>query len=126
MDRTIVKTDSAPAAIGPYSQAVVAAGLVFCTGQIALDPQSGAIPPGLEAQTHRVLANLQAVLKAAGSDLSKVVKTTVFVRDMNDFAKLNAIYATYFKDKPPARSTVEVSRLPRDVLVEIEAIALSG
>lgn len=126
MDRTIITTASAPAAIGPYSQAVAANGLVFCSGQIALDPQSGEIPAGLEAQTHRVLANLQAVLAAAGSDLSKVVKTTVFVRDMNDFAKLNAIYATYFRDKPPARSTVEVSRLPRDVLVEIEAIAVTG
>lgn len=119
----VIRTDSAPAAIGPYSQAVVANGLVFCSGQIAIDPKSGDIPPALEAQMHQVLSNLRAVLAASGSSLAHVVKTTVFVRNMSDFAQINAIYASYFPEKPPARSTVEVSRLPRDVLVEIEATA---
>jgi 2-iminobutanoate/2-iminopropanoate deaminase len=119
----VVRTESAPAAIGPYSQAIVANGFVFCSGQIAIEPKSGDIPPGLEAQAHQVLKNLKEVLAASGSSIAQVVKTTVFVRNMGDFAQINAIYASYFPDRPPARSTVEVSRLPRDVLVEIEAIA---
>lgn len=124
MTKTVIQTDQAPAAIGPYSQAIAVDKFIFCTGQIALSPTNEPVPTAVVDQTHRVLRNLQAVLTAAGSDLSNVVKTTVFVKNMDDFAAINAVYAEYFKDKPPARSTVEVSRLPRDVLVEIEAIAI--
>ena len=123
-DRTIVQTTKAPAAVGPYAQGVVAAGLVFCSGQLPIDPASGTVPDGVEAQTTQSLANLGAVLEAGGASLSTVVKTTVFLKDMNQFAAMNAVYATFFPDGPPARSTVEVARLPRDVLVEVEAIAL--
>lgn len=123
--RTVISTGSAPAAIGPYSQAIVAGELVFCSGQIPLDPQSGQlVGDDIEDQTRRVLANLQAVLEAAGSSLEHVVKTTIFLHDMSDFQIVNSIYAEYFGDEPPARSTVQVARLPRDVRVEIEAIAL--
>jgi 2-iminobutanoate/2-iminopropanoate deaminase len=125
--RTIVATEQAPAAIGPYSQAIVAASLVFCSGQIPLDPASGQIVEGgIESQTRRVLDNLIAVLQAAGSSPEQVVKTTIFLADMNDFATVNTIYAEYFGAEPPARSTVQVARLPRDVRVEVEAIALGG
>ena len=127
MSRIVVQTDSAPKAIGPYSQAIVANGFVFCSGQIPLDPATGAIVEGgIEAQTHQVLKNLSAVLQAAGASLSQVVKTTVFLQSMGDFAAMNAIYATYFIDAehPPGRSTVEVARLPRAALVEIEAVAV--
>ena len=125
--RTIVATEQAPAAIGPYSQAIAAAGLVFCSGQIPLDPASGQIVEGdIESQTRRVLDNLTAVLQAAGSSPEQVVKTTIFLADMNDFATVNTIYAEYFGTEPPARSTVQVARLPRDVRVEVEAIALRG
>ena len=124
MSTTVVQTTEAPAAIGPYSQAIIANGMVYCSGQIALDPVTSVIADGIEAQTTRVLNNLAAVLKAAGSDLSRVVKTTVFVKDLEDFATVNRIYATFFNAAPPARSTVEVARLPKDVLVEIEAIAV--
>ena len=123
-DRTIVQTTKAPAAVGPYAQGVAAAGLVFCSGQLPIDPASGTVPDGVEAQTTQSLANLGAVLEAGGASLSTVVKTTVFLKDMNQFAAMNAVYATFFPDGPPARSTVEVARLPRDVLVEVEAIAL--
>jgi 2-iminobutanoate/2-iminopropanoate deaminase len=123
--RTPVHTDDAPKAIGPYSQAIVANGLAFCAGQTPIDPATGnLVPGGIEEQTHQVLENLGAVLRAAGSDYARVVKTTVFLKNMNDFAAMNAIYATYFKDAPPARSTVEVARLPKDCIVEIECIAL--
>ncbi len=126
-ERTIVSTEKAPAAIGPYSQAIAAAGLVFCSGQIPLDPASGQIiEGGIESQTRRVLDNLTAVLQAAGSSPEQVVKTTIFLADMNDFATVNTIYAEYFGTEPPARSTVQVARLPRDVRVEVEAIALRG
>ncbi len=126
-ERTIVATEQAPAAIGPYSQAIAAAGLVFCSGQIPLDPASGQIVEGgIESQTRRVLDNLAAVLQAAGSSPEQVVKTTIFLADMNDFATVNTIYAEYFGTEPPARSTVQVARLPRDVRVEVEAIALRG
>ncbi len=122
--RSVVKTDTAPKAIGPYSQAIVANGLVFCSGQIPLDPASGnLVEGGIEAQTHQVLKNLSAVLQAAGSDLKRVVKTTVFLQSMNDFAAMNGVYATYFTQDPPGRSTIEVAKLPRGALVEIEAIA---
>lgn len=123
-DRIIVQTSKAPAAVGPYAQGVAAAGLVFCSGQLPIDPASGTVPDGVEAQTRQSLANLGAVLEAGGSSLASVVKTTVFLKDMNQFAAMNAVYASFFPDGPPARSTVEVARLPRDVLVEVEAIAL--
>jgi 2-iminobutanoate/2-iminopropanoate deaminase len=120
-----VQTDQAPAAIGPYSQAMIANGLVFTAGQIPLDPQSMQIVEGdVAVQTERVMTNIAAVLQAAGADLSTVVKTTVFLRDMNDFAAMNEVYGRHFGDHKPARSTVQVARLPRDVAVEIEAIAV--
>ena len=120
-----VHTDQAPAAIGPYSQAMIANGLVFTAGQIPLDPQSMQVVEGdVAAQTERVMANIAEVLRAAGADLSTVVKTTVFLRDMNDFAAMNEVYGRHFGDHKPARSTVQVARLPRDVAVEIEAIAV--
>jgi 2-iminobutanoate/2-iminopropanoate deaminase len=124
--REVIVTQHAPHAIGPYSQAIKAAGLVFCSGQIALEPASGAIVAGNVAQqTERVLENLAAVLAAAGSGLDRVVKTTVFLKNMGDFAAMNEVYGRYFKAAPPARSTVEAARLPKDVLVEIDVIALA-
>jgi 2-iminobutanoate/2-iminopropanoate deaminase len=120
----IVHTDSAPAAIGPYSQAVVHGGLVYCSGQIALDPKSGALIEGdVAAQTHRVMQNLAAVLTAAGSGLHRVLKTTIFLADMGDFATVNAVYAEHLRDHRPARATVAVRTLPRSALVEIDCIA---
>ncbi|MEQ1502659.1 MAG: RidA family protein [Myxococcota bacterium] len=122
-----VHTADAPGAIGPYSQAIVAGGFVFCSGQVALDPATGQVIDGdVAAQTRRVLQNLTAVLGAAGCSLSQVVKTTVFLKSMDDFAAMNAVYTELFGEARPARSTVEVSRLPRDVRVEIEAIASVG
>lgn len=127
MSKSVVSTTGAPAAIGPYSQAVRVGEFVFTSGQVALDPATGAIVEGgIEAQTQRVIANLEAVLAAAGSNFSRVLKTTVFLKDMGDFAAMNAIYAKAFSPEgvvPPARSTVEVARLPKDALVEIECIA---
>jgi 2-iminobutanoate/2-iminopropanoate deaminase len=126
-DLKTVQTPSAPAAIGPYSQAVVHNGVVYTAGQIALDPQSMQVVEGdVAAQTDRVMRNLQAVLQTAGSDLSRVIKTTVFLRDMNDFAAMNEVYGRAFGDHKPARSTVQAARLPRDVAVEIEVIAAVG
>jgi 2-iminobutanoate/2-iminopropanoate deaminase len=125
-DRTIVQTGRAPVAAGPYAQGVSAAGLVFCAGQLPIDPASGTVPEGVEAQTRQSLANLAAVLEAGGASMASVVKTTVFLKDMDQFAAMNAVYATFFPASPPARSTVEVARLPRDVLVEVEAIAVQG
>lgn len=119
----VVSTEKAPAAIGPYSHARIAGGLVYTSGQIGIIPETGAVAEGLEAQAHQVFKNLTELLKAAGSDMSKVVKTTVFIKDMNDFAAINAIYAQYFAEPYPARSCVEVARLPKDVLVECELIA---
>ena len=119
----VVSTEKAPAAIGPYSQARIAGGRVYPSGQLGLIPETGAVAEGLEAQAHQVFKNLTELLKAAGSDMSKVVKTTVFIKDMNDFAAINAIYAQYFAEPYPARSCVEVARLPKDVLVECELIA---
>ena len=121
-----IATQEAPLAIGPYSQAIRAGGLVYCSGQISFDPASGQIVGAdVGEQTERVLKNLSAVLKASGSDLTKVVKCTVFLKFMKDFAAMNAVYAKYFAgDAPPARATVAVSELPRDVLVEIDCIAL--
>ena len=117
-----------PKALGPYSQAIVANGLVFCAGQIPLDPKTGnLVEGGIAEQTHQVLKNLRAVLKAAGSDLDRAVKTTVFLKSMDSFVAMNEVYGRpeYFGANPPARSTVEVARLPRDVLVEIEVVALA-
>jgi 2-iminobutanoate/2-iminopropanoate deaminase len=122
-----VQTDSAPKAIGPYSQAIKANGLVFASGQIPLDPASMQIVEGgIREQTERVMNNLSAVLKAAGSSFDRVVKTTVFLADLADFAEMNETYGRFFGEAPPARSTVQVSRLPRDVRVEIDLIALAG
>ena len=118
-----VSTDKAPAAIGPYSQAQIVGNLVFCSGQIPVIPETGALAQGLEAQANQVFKNIAALLTAAGSDISKVVKTTVFIKNMDDFAAINAIYAQYFTEPFPARSCVEVARLPKDVLLECEAIA---
>lgn len=120
-----VETKGAPSAIGPYSQAIAAGGWVFCSGQIPLDPVTGDLVTGpIEVQARRVLDNLAAVLEAAGSSLDLVVKTTVFLRDLEDFGALNAVYGEYFGGKPPARSTVQVAALPRGAGLEIEAVAL--
>ncbi len=125
MSREMVKSDAAPAAIGPYSQAIKANGFVFLSGQIALDPRTGQIVgQDIKTQTRRVLDNVTAVLVAAGSSLVKVVKCTVFLRDMNDFGPMNEEYGSYFKELPPARTTVQVAKLPRDGLVAIDVIAL--
>lgn len=125
--KKIVSTEAAPQAIGPYSQAVISQGFAFLSGQIALDPASGRLIDGdVAAQTERVLENLKAVLLASGSSLAQVVKTSVFLKDMGDFAKMNEVYSRYFSEKSPARSTVEVARLPRDVRVEIDCIAIAG
>lgn len=122
-----VQTDSAPNAIGPYSQAIKANGLIFASGQIPLDPSTmQVVEGGIREQTERALNNVKAVLEAAGSSLDNVVKTTVFLSDLNDFNQMNETYGHFFGEMPPARSTVEVSRLPRDVRVEIEVIALAG
>jgi len=118
-----VATKKAPAAIGPYSQAQIVGNLVYTSGQIPIIPETGALAEGLEAQAHQVFKNLGELLKAAGSDLSKTVKTTVFIKNMEDFAAINAIYAQYFTEPFPARSCVEVARLPKDVLLECEVIA---
>jgi 2-iminobutanoate/2-iminopropanoate deaminase len=122
-----VQTDSAPKAIGPYSQAIKANGFVFASGQIPLDPATMQIVEGgIREQTERVMNNLSAVLEAAGSSLDRVVKTTVFLADLADFADMNETYGRFFGEAPPARSTVQVSRLPRDVRIEIDVIALVG
>ena len=121
--KEIVQTPKAPAAIGPYSQATRFGNLVITSGQIPLRPDGTLVEGGIEAQTRQVLDNLSAVLAAAGTDLSRVVKTTVFLADMNEFAAMNAVYAEYFQAPYPARSTVQVARLPRDVRVEIEVMA---
>ena len=119
-----VRTEKAPKAIGPYSQAVIAGGFIFASGQIPLIPATGELNTGtIEDQTRQVLQNLSAVLEAAGASLTDVVKTTVFLQDMNDFGKMNVVYAEFFKPPFPARAAVQVARLPRDVKVEIEAVA---
>lgn len=120
----MIATDKAPAALGPYSQAIRANGMIYCSGQIPINPASGTVEARtIEEQTTQSITNLKNVLEKAGSSLAKVVKTTVFIKDMNDFAALNKVYADLFGDTRPARSCVEVARLPKDVLVEIECIA---
>jgi 2-iminobutanoate/2-iminopropanoate deaminase len=124
--REVIATDQAPQAIGPYSQAIRAQGLIFTSGQIPIDPANSQIVAGdVGAQTDRVLKNLAAVLQASGSTLEKVLRCTVYLKNMADFAAMNDVYGRYFKQEPPARSTVEVARLPKDVLVEIDVIALA-
>ena len=124
--REIIATEKAPKAIGPYSQAIKAAGLILTSGQIALDPATQQVISGdVAAQTDRVLKNLSAVLEASGSNLQKVLRCTVFLKNMGDFGAMNEVYGRYFSQAPPARSTVEVARLPKDVLVEIDVIALA-
>ena len=120
----VISTEKAPAAIGPYSQARVVGNLIFASGQIPIIPATGAIAEGLEAQAEQVFTNIAALLEAAGSDMGHVVKTTVFIKDMNDFGAINAIYARHFREPFPARSCVEVARLPKDVLLECEVIAV--
>lgn len=121
-----IHAPSAPAAVGPYVHAVEANGLIFTSGQLGLIPETGELPEGVEAQAHQSLKNLAAVLEAAGSSLSHVVKTNVFLDDINDFAKVNEIYAQYFQGEAPARSCVQAAKLPKGGLVEIEAIAVKG
>lgn len=124
MGKQVISTEHAPAAVGPYSQGVLVEGLLFTAGQIALDPATGKVIEGDVAdQTHRVMLNLQAILSVTGSTLNDVIKTTVFLQDMDHFSIMNEVYGHYFEEDPPARSTVQVSRLPLGVLVEIEAIA---
>lgn len=125
MDRTVITTDKAPKAIGPYSVAIRTGNLVFTAGQIGLDPVSGAlVPGGVEAETRQALTNLKNVLADAGSGMERVVKTTVFLRDMADFAAMNAVYAEFFPENPPARSAIAVAGLPKGGAVEIEVVAL--
>ena len=122
--KEIVHTDRGPKPIGPYSQAVKAGGFIYLSGQVALDPKTGEMTGAdIRPQTERVFENIKGILEAAGSNLHHVVKTTVFLKDMNDFSTMNEVYAKYFTSAPPARSTVQVSRLPKDALVEIEVIA---
>lgn len=124
--RDVISTAHGPKAIGPYSQAIRANGFIFISGQVAFDPATGQLIEGdVAEQTDRVMKNLKAIVEAAGSSLDRAVKTTVFLKDMNEFAKMNEAYARYFPSNPPARSTVEVARLPRDVHVEIDLIALA-
>jgi 2-iminobutanoate/2-iminopropanoate deaminase len=124
-EKKIIATKDAPQAIGPYSQAIKAGGFVFTAGQIAIDPATGKLIDGdVKAQTERVLKNLSAVLAAAGSNMERVVKTTVFLKNMSDFPAMNEVYGQFFKDAPPSRSTVQVVALPKDSLIEIELVAL--
>jgi len=124
--REVISTNEGPKAIGPYSQAIKANGFVFISGQVAIDPANQQVVPGdVSVQTERVLKNLGGILKAAGSSMEKVVRSTVFLKNMGDFAAMNEVYGKHFTSAPPARSTVEVARLPKDVLVEIDVIALA-
>ena len=123
MEKKIIATDKAPAAIGPYSQAIEAGGFVFASGQIPVDPSTGNIPDGIEAQAKQALTNVRNLMEASGLSMDNIVKTSVFIKDMNDFAKVNEVYATFFESDFPARSCVEVARLPKDVLIEVEVIA---
>ena len=122
--KKVISTTNAPAAIGPYSQAIEANGFVFASGQIPVNPETGEIPEGIEAQAEQVMKNVKNLLEAAGTSVDQVVKTSVFIKNMDDFATINCIYAKYFAKDCPARSCVEVARLPKDVLLEMEAIAV--
>ncbi len=124
MTNTVIKSDKAPKALGPYSAGIRHGNFIFTAGQLGLDPASGNLAEGIEAQTRQALANLSAILEAAGGSLANVVKTTVFMQDLKDFTAMNAVYATFFDENPPARSTVQVAALPRSGLVEIEAVAV--
>lgn len=124
--KEIVETKAAPGAIGPYSQATKLNGMVYTSGQLPVDPETGAMPEGADKQAEQSLKNLQAVVEAAGSSMDKVIKTTVFIKNMDDFARINEVYAKFFEAPYPARSCVEVARLPKDALVEIECIAELG
>lgn len=124
MDKKVIATTNAPAAIGPYSQAIDVNGMIFTSGQIPVNPADGSIPEGIEAQARQALTNVSNLLAAAGSSMSDIIKTVVFIKDMNDFAKVNEVYAGFFESDFPARSCVEVARLPKDVLIEVEAIAV--
>lgn len=125
MSKKIIFTKDAPAPIGPYSQAVIAGGMVYLSGQIALHPETGnLVNDSLESETHQVMKNIKSLLTASGSDFSKVIKTSIFLKDMNHFAAVNAVYGSYFSGDFPARETIEVARLPKDVQVEISMIAL--
>ncbi|WP_096185954.1 RidA family protein [Evansella halocellulosilytica] len=126
MEKKIVQTNEAPSAIGPYSQAVISGDIVYSSGQIGLDPETGEMKEGLEAQTKQVFANVKAVLQAANCSMNDVIKVTVFMKDMNDFVRVNELYAEQFEEPYPARSAVEVARLPKDALVEVEVIARKG
>ncbi len=122
--KQIIKTDEAPAPVGPYNQAIISGNFVFVAGQIALDPATGQLlEKDVKTQTQQMMKNMEAVLKAAGSELAKVVKTTIFLDDMNNFAAMNEVYGQFFKENAPARSAIEVARLPKDAMVEIECIA---
>ena len=123
MAKEIIATNNAPGAVGPYVQAVKVNGMVYCSGQLGIDPAVGKMPEGVEAQAHCSMKNMGAILKEAGSDYSKIVKTTIFLADMNDFAKVNEIYKSYFVEEYPARSCVQVAKLPLGGLVEVECIA---
>lgn len=118
----VISTDKAPAAIGPYSQAIEVNGMVFTSGVIPVDPRTGVIPATIEEQANQAFSNLRNLIEASGATIDKVIKTTVFIKEMNDFGKINEIYATYFKEPFPARSCVEVARLPKDVMLEVEAV----
>ena len=120
--KNVISTDKAPAAIGPYSQAIEVNGMVFTSGVIPVDPQTGVIPATIEEQANQAFSNLKNLIEASGATIDKVIKTTVFIKEMNDFGKINEIYATYFKEPFPARSCVEVARLPKDVMLEVEAV----
>lgn len=124
--KKVISTTNAPAAIGPYSQAIEVNGMIYTSGQIPVNPADGTIPEGIEAQAKQVMENVKKLLESAGTRMGNVVKTTVFIKDMNDFTKINEIYAQYFEEACPARSCVEVARLPKDVLMEMEAVAVKA
>ena len=124
MEKTVISTDKAPSAIGPYSQAIEVNGIIYTSGMIPIVPETGEIVSGIANQTERALLNVKGLLESVGSSMDKIIKTTVFIKDMNHFSQINEVYATFFEGNYPARSCVEVARLPKDVLLEIEAIAI--
>lgn len=126
MDKHVISTKLAPAAIGPYSQAIEVNGMIYTSGMIPVIPETGEIAEGIESQTRQALSNVKALLESQGSSMEHIIKTTVFIKNMEDFAKVNEVYATFFAKDFPARSCVEVARLPKDVLIEVEAIALKA